>query len=66
MTNVERDFMEHVDKIVLGASPEVLAKLAEIDKKTQLSLLTFYDVYLQLPEQDKKQILIASNHSKKE
>lgn len=66
MTKVERDFMDYVDNIVLNASPESLDKLAEIDRKTQLSSLTFYDVYLHLSEHDKEKILITSNHTKKE
>lgn len=65
MTKVERDFMEYVDRLILDASPQTLAKLAEMDKRNQLSNLTFYDVYLQLSEED-KQILIANNHAKKD
>ncbi|CAE6497366.1 hypothetical protein [Candidatus Nitrosotenuis uzonensis] len=65
MTKVERDFMAHVDKLILEASPETLAMLAEMDKRNQLSALTFYDVYLLLSEKD-KQILVANNHPKKD
>lgn len=66
MTKVERDFMRQVDELVLTASPEALLKISEIDKKAQLSSLTFYDVYLQLSEEDRKQILVATSPSKKD
>jgi len=51
--------MRHVDGIVLSATPDVLLKIAEIDRKAQLSGQTFYDVYLALSDEDKKQIIIA-------
>ena len=60
MTQVERKFMQQVDDFILGASPEVLSKLAEIDKKTQLEGLTFYDVYSALSDEDRKQILVRN------
>lgn len=66
MTKVERDFMRQVDELVLTATPEVLSKISEIDRKAQLSGLTFYDVYLQLSDEDRKQILIATSPSKKD
>ena len=59
MSQTERDFMRHVDGIVLSATPDVLSKIAEIDRKAQLSGQTFYDVYLALSDEDKKQIIIA-------
>lgn len=58
MSQIERDFMRQVDEIVLSASPEVLAKLAQIDQKAQLSGQTFYDVYSALSDEDKRQIII--------
>lgn len=64
MTNMERDFMAQVDEMILGATPEVLLKIAELDKKSQLSNTTFYDVYLHLSDDDKRQILVANNFSK--
>lgn len=64
MTNMERDFMAQVDEMILGAAPEVLVKIAELDKKSQLSNTTFYDVYLHLSDDDKRQILVANNFSK--
>ena len=58
MSQIEREFMKQVDDLVLTASPKVLAKLAEIDTKAQLSGRTFYDVYSDLPDEDKRQIII--------
>jgi hypothetical protein len=58
MSQIERDFMKQVDQLVLTAPPEVLAKLAEIDSKAQLSGRTFYDVYSELPDETKRQIII--------
>jgi hypothetical protein len=66
MTQVERKFMQQVDDFILGASPEVLSKLAEIDKKTQLGGLTFYDVYSSLSDEDRKQILVRNVQNKKD
>ncbi|MEM2159849.1 MAG: hypothetical protein QXN55_02710 [Candidatus Nitrosotenuis sp.] len=58
MNHIERDFMRQVDELVLSAPPAVLAKLAELDAGAQLSGKTFYDVYLALSDEDKKQIII--------
>jgi len=58
--------MQQVDDFILGASPEVLSKLAEIDKKTQLDGLTFYDVYSALSDEDRKQILVRNIRHKKD
>ncbi|HSA98734.1 MAG TPA: hypothetical protein VLF17_06615 [Candidatus Nitrosotenuis sp.] len=58
--------MQQVDDFILGASPEVLSKLAEIDKKTQLDGLTFYDVYSALSDEDRKQILVRNVRRKKD
>jgi hypothetical protein len=58
MSQAERDFTKHVDDLVLGAAPDVLARLAEIDKKTQLSGKSFYDVYSALPDEDRKKITV--------
>ena len=66
MTSAERKFMQQVDDFILGASPEVLSKLAEIDKKTQLDGLTFYDVYSALSDEDRKQILVRNVRRKKD
>jgi len=66
MTKVERDFMRQVDELVLTATPEVLSKISVIDRNAQLSGLTFYDVYLQLSDEDRKQILVATSPSKKD
>jgi hypothetical protein len=64
MSQSEREFTNHVDKIILEASPELLAKLADIDRKTQLTMLTFYEAYLQLSDEDRKQILISNDMTK--
>ncbi len=58
--------MQQVDDFILGASPETLSKLAEIDKKTQLEGLTFYDVYSALSDEDRKQILVRNIQHKKD
>ncbi|MBI5145935.1 MAG: hypothetical protein HZA84_01810 [Thaumarchaeota archaeon] len=58
--------MQQVDDFILGASPEILSKLAEIDKKTQLEGLTFYDVYSALSDEDRKQILVRNIQNKKD
>lgn len=58
--------MQQVDDFILGASPEVLSKLAEIDKKTQLDGSTFYDVYSALSDEDRKQILVRNVQRKKD
>ena len=58
--------MEQIDEVILGASPETLAKLAEIDKKTQLEGLTFYDVYSALSDEDRKEILVRNTQRKKD
>lgn len=59
MSQTERDFTRQVDELVLSATPETLAKIAEIDKKAQMSGQTFYDVYLALSDEDKKQIIVS-------
>lgn len=58
--------MQQVDDFILGASPEVLSKLAEIDKRTQLDGSTFYDVYSALSDEDRKQILVRNIRRKKD
>lgn len=58
--------MQQVDDFILGASPEILSKLAEIDRKTQLDGSTFYDVYSALSDEDRKQILVRNIQHKKD
>lgn len=58
MSHIERDFQRQVDELVLNASPEVLAKLAQLDTAAQLSGKTFYDVYSALSDEDKRQIIV--------
>ncbi|MEW6043962.1 MAG: hypothetical protein AB1608_06830 [Thermoproteota archaeon] len=59
MSQAERDFIKQIDNLILSASPQTLQKIAEIDKKAQLSGSTFYDVYSSLPDEDRKQILAS-------
>lgn len=58
VSQIERDFMRQVDDLILSATPEVLAKLGQIDQKAQMSGQTFYDVYSALSDEDKRQIII--------
>ncbi len=46
MSPAERKELQKLDDLVLGASPEVLKKIQEIDYQTQMEGLSFYDVYL--------------------
>jgi hypothetical protein len=66
MSQAERDFTRQVDELILNASPQTLLKLAEIDKKSQLSGISFYDIYSSLSDEDRKQILVAAKLTKKE
>ncbi|MEM2785193.1 MAG: hypothetical protein QXW37_01375 [Candidatus Nitrosotenuis sp.] len=59
MSQAERDFIKQIDDLILNASPQALQKIAQIDKKAQLSGVTFYDVYSSLTDEDKKQILAS-------
>lgn len=58
MSQVERDFIKQVDDLILGAPADILLRLAEIDKKTQLDGKTFYDAYFALPDEDRKKIVV--------
>jgi hypothetical protein len=60
MSHIERDFMRQVDELVLFATPELQAKLAQIDTQAQLTGKTFYDVYSALSDEDKRQIIILA------
>ncbi|NND87601.1 MAG: hypothetical protein HKM23_09860 [Nitrosopumilus sp.] len=46
MTPLERKHLQKLDQLILGASPEQLKKIQEIDHQTQLEGVSFYDVYL--------------------
>ncbi len=46
MSPAERKELQKLDDLVLGASPDVLRKIQEIDYQTQMDGLSFYDVYL--------------------
>jgi len=46
MSPAERRQLQKIDDLVLGASPEDLKKIQEIDHQTQLEGLSFYDVYV--------------------
>ena len=37
--------MRRIDRAVLGAGPEELRKIQEMDVQTQLDVVWFYDVY---------------------
>ena len=45
MSAEEREYMKEIDSKILNASEETLKKLQEIDLKTQLDGMTFYDAY---------------------
>ena len=45
MSDPERDFIKEVDAKILDASKETLEHLQELDRKSQLKELTFYDAY---------------------
>ena len=46
MTPSERQQLQKLDDLVLNASSEELKKLQEIDSRTQLEGLSFYNVYV--------------------
>lgn len=69
MSDVERDFIKSLDKKILNASQEDLKKLQELDMKTQLNELTFYDAYVKSnpsrkrqPQKTKTQIFRKNKH----
>lgn len=69
MSDVERDFIKSLDKKILNASQEDLKKLQELDVKTQLQELTFYDAYVKSnpagkrkPQKTKTQIFRKNKH----
>ena len=45
MSDVEREFIKSLDEKILSASSEDLKQLQELDVKTQLEEMTFYDAY---------------------
>ena len=46
MNNSERQMMEKLDNMILTASSDELRKIQEIDLKTQMSGLSFYDSFV--------------------
>jgi len=57
MSKIEREFMVHVDEKILHAKGESLKALQELDKKTQLNVRSFYDIYASYKQfSSKKQI----------
>ena len=46
MSPMERKRLEKLDALVLNASTNELKKIQEIDHRTQMEGLSFYDVYL--------------------
>ncbi|HXG74866.1 MAG TPA: hypothetical protein VNK44_08640 [Candidatus Nitrosotenuis sp.] len=65
MSHAERDFAKQIDDLILNASPQTLQKIAQIDKKAQMSGVTFYDVYSALTAEDRRQILGSDSLQKK-
>ena len=45
MSQEQRRRMKRIDRAVLGAGPEELRKIQEMDVQTQLDVVWFYDVY---------------------
>lgn len=46
MKHMERMQLQELDELVMNASPEELAKIQEIDCKTQMRGMPFYDAYM--------------------
>ncbi len=46
MTPKEREHLKKLDEMVLGASPEKLKEIQEVDQQTQMDGLSFCDVYI--------------------
>ena len=59
--NVEREFMNRVDDLILYSSPSIQKKLAALDITTQLSKSTFYDAYAELSDSDRAEIILEKN-----
>ena len=55
MTDVERNFINEVDEKILTASKKSLKKLQELDIKTQLKEMTFYDAFANSNQANKKE-----------
>ena len=45
MSETERVYYRYVDEVILRASPEELAWIQELDRKTQFSGRSFYDLF---------------------
>ena len=54
MHKVEYEFIKSVDDVVLSASGKTLKKLQQIDIKTQLGAITFYDAYIESQKSNQK------------
>ena len=46
MTPAERELLEKLDQMIIDATNEELEKIQEIDIKTQMSGLSFYDAFV--------------------
>lgn len=46
MNQAERELLDKLDKLVMGASGDELKKIQELDLETQLDGTSFYDAYL--------------------
>lgn len=46
MTPTERQNLKKLDDLILNASPEELKKIQDVDSRTQMEGISFYDVYV--------------------
>ena len=64
MSKIEREFMLNVDEEILRAKGASLKALQELDKKTQLDISSFYDVYASSKKFSKKKKIYKISNSK--
>ncbi|ABK77447.1 hypothetical protein CENSYa_0814 [Cenarchaeum symbiosum A] len=50
MSETERTYQRYVDGLVLRSAPDELRRIQEIDRRTQLSGDSFYDLYCRCTE----------------
>ena len=55
MSQIEREYINSVDEVILKASGNTLKKLQDLDMKTQLKTNTFYDAYSSFHEEAKRE-----------
>jgi len=56
MNKAERDLIKKIDDLILSSTDIELKKIQEIDKKTQLDGISFYDSYVNLSGFTKQKI----------